>query len=167
MGTTPDLQAYPLCYFFVGKYLSLREEPTNFPADECPDIFRRYESLFASALETLAVTKEALKRRSEFNFDSGNANNLESGIATLRVVEALRLAKFQNICLVVPKKGLTCRGYRLREEPDQGMLRSQGNHETERRARRPVPCRPTVRKNTGEHLPGTSAAEVHGFGNAV
>ena len=167
MGATADLHTYPLCHFFIGKYLSLRDDPTNFQDNQFPDIARRYDNLFASALETLAATKEALKRWSDFSFDSGDANNLESGIATLRVVEALRLAKFQNICLVVPKKGLTCRGYRLREEPDQGMLRSQGNHETERRARRPVPCRPTVRKNTGEHLPGTSAAEVHGFGNAV
>jgi hypothetical protein len=104
MGTVPDLHAYPLCHFFIGKYLSLRKDPTNFPADQFPDTFRRYENLFASALGTLTVTKEALKRGSEFNFDSGDANNLESGIATLRVVEALRLAKFQNIRLVVPKK---------------------------------------------------------------
>jgi hypothetical protein len=104
MRATPDVHIYPLCHFFIGKYLSVREDPTNFPADQFPDIFRRYENLFASALETLAVTNEALKRRSEFNFDSGDANNLESGIATLRVVEALRLAKFQSICLIVPKK---------------------------------------------------------------
>jgi hypothetical protein len=104
MGTAPDLDVYPLCHFFIGKYLSFREDPTNFSADQFPDIFRRYETLFASALETLAVRKEALKRRSDFNFDSGDANNLESGIATLRVVETLRLAKFQNIRLVVPQK---------------------------------------------------------------
>lgn len=104
MGTSPDLHIYPLCQFFIGKYLSLQRDTTNFPADQFPDIFRRYENLFALALETLAVSREALKRRSEFNFDSGDANNLESGIATLRVAEALRLAKFQNIRLVVPKK---------------------------------------------------------------
>ena len=82
MGTTPDLHDYPLCRFCVGKYLLLQEDPTNFPENEFPEIFRRYENLFAAALETLATPKEALKRRAEFNFDSGDANNLEGGIAT-------------------------------------------------------------------------------------
>ncbi len=46
------------------------------------------------------MTKEAfLKGRSEFNFDSGDAQNLEGGIAILRVVEALRLKGFPNIRL--------------------------------------------------------------------
>ena len=69
--------------------------------------------MFESALEVLGLTKEALKSKSEFNFDSGDPANLESGIAVLRVVEALRIKKFRNIALVKPTKNapgadLTC-----------------------------------------------------------
>jgi hypothetical protein len=56
--------------------------------------------LFQSALQVLGLTKEALRSRPEFNFDSGDAKNLESGIAVLRVVNALRLEKFLNIALL-------------------------------------------------------------------
>ncbi len=112
MGT-PDLSAYPLCSYFLLGYLSKREDPTNFPPDEFPALFDRYEKVFERALQVLSLTKEALKSRSEFNFDSGDAANLESGIAILRVVKALRLEKFLNIALVKPTKNapgadLTC-----------------------------------------------------------
>ncbi len=101
----PDLSAYPLCSYFLSGYLSKKEDPTNFSPDEFPALFERYENLFKSVLHVLGLTKEALKGKSEFNFDSGDAANLESGIAMLRVVEALRLDKFLNIALVKPKKG--------------------------------------------------------------
>jgi hypothetical protein len=104
MAIAHDLSAYPLCSYFLSGYLSEKEDPDNFPADEFPDLLQRYENIFASALQVLSLSKEALKSRSEFNFDSGNAANLESGIAVLRVVEALRLEHFLNITLVVPKK---------------------------------------------------------------
>src|SRR5712692_3590377 len=109
----PDLNTYPLCSYLLSGYLSKKEDPTNFPPNEFPALFDRYEKVFESALQVLGLTKEALKSRSEFNFDSGDAANLESGIAMLRVVEALRLEKFLNMALVKPKKNapaadLTC-----------------------------------------------------------
>ena len=60
--------------------------------------------MFQSALRALNVTKEALKSRSEFRFDSGDAANLEGGIAMLRVILALQLEGFSNIALVTPPK---------------------------------------------------------------
>jgi len=109
----PELSSFPLASYFLREYLSKREDPVNFPLHELPDLFQRYYNVFASALQVLGLTKEALKNRSEFNFDSGNAANLESGIAVLRVVEALRLEKFLDIALVKPTKNasgadLTC-----------------------------------------------------------
>ena len=108
-----DLSTWPLCRYFLSGYLSKRNDPTNFPPDQFPELFDRYEKVFESALEVLGLTKEALKSKSEFNFDSGDPANLESGIAVLRVVEALRIKKFRNIALVKPTKNapgadLTC-----------------------------------------------------------
>src|SRR4029077_17320054 len=90
----PDLSKYSLCGYFLSGYLSQKEDRTNFPSDEFPAQLERYERLFESALAFLGLTKEGLKGKSEFNFDSGDAANLEAGIAMLRVVEALRLSKF-------------------------------------------------------------------------
>ena len=99
----PDTFAHPLCSCFLSCYLSKGEDAANFPPDEFPHLFARYEKLFDSALQVLGLTKDDLKRRSEFNFDSGDAANLESGIAILRVVEALRLSNFLHIALISPK----------------------------------------------------------------
>ena len=101
----PDSK-WPLCRYFLSGYLSSKAaDPENFPPDQFPEGFDRYEAIFGAALQTLGLTKEALKSKSEFNFDSGNAANLEGGIGILRAVEALRLAKFTNITFVTPKKG--------------------------------------------------------------
>lgn len=102
-----------MCTYFLSSYLSKREDPTNFPPAEGPALWDRYEKLFESALQALALPKESLKGRPEFNFDSGNAANLESGIAVLRVVLALQAEKFVNVTLVTPRKNapgadLTC-----------------------------------------------------------
>jgi hypothetical protein len=75
----PDLSAYPLCRYFLSGYLSKRDDPTNFPTDQLPTIFEKYEKLFASALKALDLTKEALKGRSEFNFDSVMPRILKAG----------------------------------------------------------------------------------------
>jgi hypothetical protein len=83
-------------------YLSKRDDPANFPSREFPEILDRYESLFGSALVALRLSKEAIRKRPEFNFDSGDAGNLESAIAVLRAVEALRLAGFRNVTLLNP-----------------------------------------------------------------
>lgn len=108
-----DLSAHPFCSYLLSGYLSKREDPTNFPPDEGPALWDRYETLFESALQVLALSKDALKKRPEFNFDSGEAANLESGIAMLRVVLALQAEKFLNVTLVTPRKNargadLTC-----------------------------------------------------------
>ncbi len=102
MGALFDLTAYPLCRYFLSGYLSKKTDPDNFPADQYPALFDRYEQLFQRGLTTLGLSKEALRRRSEFHFDSGDAGNLESGIALLRVVQLLHLLHFQNIALVIP-----------------------------------------------------------------
>lgn len=108
-----DLSAHPFCSYLLSGYLSKREDPTNFPPDEGPALWDRYETLFESALQVLALSKDALKKRPEFNFDSGEAANLQSGIAMLRVVLALQAEKFLNVTLVTPRKNargadLTC-----------------------------------------------------------
>jgi hypothetical protein len=101
MKLLPDLSAYPLCSYFLSGYLSkCKEDDLNFP--DQPGIFDRYEELLRSALQALGLTKKALRSKPEFNFDSGDAANLESGIAALRVVNALRLENFVNIALLKP-----------------------------------------------------------------
>jgi hypothetical protein len=102
--TPPDLSNHPLCKYFLSSYLSKGADQSNFPDDQFPSILDRYEKVFQSALEVLGVTKERLKKRTEFNFDSGDPANLEGGIAMLRVIEALRLAKFHKISLVKTPK---------------------------------------------------------------
>lgn len=100
-----NLNNHPLCNYFLAGYLAKKDDFVNFPAEEFPAILDRYEGVFDSALRTLGVAKEILRRKSEFNFDSGDAANLESGIAVLRTVEALRLEKFESITLVSPLRG--------------------------------------------------------------
>jgi ribosome-binding protein aMBF1 (putative translation factor) len=104
----PNLDSYPLCRYFLSGYLSMRDDPTNFPPGEFPHLLDRYEKIFQSALQTLGLKPEELRSRSEFKFDSGDAANLEGGIAILRVVEALRLENFLDIALVRTNKGM-CR----------------------------------------------------------
>jgi hypothetical protein len=100
----PDLSVYPLCKYFLSGYFDKGKDPTNFPPDQFPALFERYEEVFECALQVLGLTKEELKGRSEFNFDSGDAANLESGTAMLRVIRFLELNNFLNIALVKPKK---------------------------------------------------------------
>jgi hypothetical protein len=103
MKSPPDLSTYPSCSYFLSGYLSKsKEDDLNFP--DQPGIFDRYEQLFRSALQALGLAKEALRSKPEFNFDSGDAANLESGIAVLRVVNALRSEGFLNIVLLKPPK---------------------------------------------------------------
>jgi hypothetical protein len=101
----PDLDSYPFCRYFLSWYLSKREDSRNFPPEQFPELFGRYEKIFQSALDTLGLKREDLRNRSEFRFDSGDAANLEGGIAILRVIEALRLEKFVDIALVKNNKG--------------------------------------------------------------
>lgn len=101
----PDLSAHPLCNYFLSGYLSKCVDQTNFPSDQFPEILDRYEKIFESAIRILTLTKEQLKRKSEFNFDSGDAGNLEAGIAILRVIAALDRREFLNIALIAPIAG--------------------------------------------------------------
>lgn len=103
--TSIDSLRWPLCAYFLSGYLSKNGgDCENFPADEIPDGFERYERLFESGLKALGSTKESTKLKPEFNFDSGDPANLEGGIAILRTVEMLRITGFSNIALVKPKK---------------------------------------------------------------
>jgi hypothetical protein len=98
----PDPDAHPLCQFFLAEYLANCDDPANFPADEVPAIFDRYEGIFRSALSTLGISPQELKSRSEFDFAHADQGNFESGIAVLRAVEALRLEGFSKIALLKP-----------------------------------------------------------------
>jgi hypothetical protein len=101
----PKPETYPLSTYFLSEYLRTNpNDSENFPPDQFPDGFMRYEILFHDALVILVLSKEALKARQEFNIDSGDANNLESSIAILRVVIHLRQAGFSNISLITPKR---------------------------------------------------------------
>ncbi len=100
-----DLDDFPLASYFLGTYLSKCHDETNFPRREIATILDRYEALFESVLNSLSATREQLKARTEFNFDSCDAANLEGGVAILRVVQALRLRGFVDLTLVTPRKG--------------------------------------------------------------
>jgi Holliday junction resolvase len=100
-----DLSGYPLCAYFLSGYLQQRDDEDNFPKKQFPDIFGRYEAIFRDAMRVLGLNKEALARRSEFNFDSGSAQNLEGGIAILRSVVLLDNSGFTDIALVNPPNG--------------------------------------------------------------
>lgn len=100
----PDHRGHPLCSYFLKGYLSKHEDHTNFPPDQGLAIFDRYESLLRAALRALGCTKQDLRRRPEFDFDSGDPGNLESGIGVLRVAVALQ-RDFSEVSLVKPKKG--------------------------------------------------------------
>src|SRR5690242_20348153 len=97
-----DLKPFPLCDYFLSEYVANRADPTNFPAAESPRLLEQYEEVFRSALAALGLSKEALKRRSEFDFGDAPPANLESGIAVLRAVSALRLQQFSEITLLNP-----------------------------------------------------------------
>jgi hypothetical protein len=104
---SPDPAKYPLCVYFLSGYLKTNpNDAENFPSGEFPDGFFRYEALFHDALFHLKMTKEDLRARQEFNFDSGDANNLESAIGVLRVAIHLGQAKFSEITLIKSKQKL-------------------------------------------------------------
>jgi hypothetical protein len=100
--TVADPASHLLCEYFLSDYLANHDDPTNFPPAEVPALFDRYEEIFRSALSTLQISREQLKRRSEFDFAHADQGNLESGIAVLRAIEALRLQGFSNIALLKP-----------------------------------------------------------------
>jgi hypothetical protein len=103
--TTIDAATFPLCAYFFSGYLSRGEDATNFPPNQGVVLFERYENLLTLGLAALGLTKEALRSRSEFNFDSGDAANLESGMGILRTARALELKGFVNIAIVNPEAG--------------------------------------------------------------
>src|ERR1700686_4371082 len=91
---------YPLCSFFLKRYLSKKDDPVNFRPNDVPGVFQRHEKVFEDALRVLGITKEGLRKRPEFNFDSGDASSLESAIAILRVVVCLDMRGFTHIVLI-------------------------------------------------------------------
>jgi hypothetical protein len=97
-----DPESHPLCQLFLSEYLANHDDPTNFPPDEVPALFDRYEQIFRTALDTLRVSPEQLKGRPEFDFAHTDQGNFEGAIAVLRAVEALRLQGFSNITLLKP-----------------------------------------------------------------
>ena len=97
-----DLKPFPLCEYFLSEYVANRADPTNFPPAESPRVLEQYEQVFRSALDALGLSKEALKKRSEFQFGRATPQNLEGGIAMLRAVSALRLQQFSEISLLPP-----------------------------------------------------------------
>jgi len=100
----PDPKEYPLCGFFLTGYLQRRSDENNFPTDRGKAVFEKYELVLTKALKVLGITKEALRAKPEFNFDSGDISALEAGIAILRVANALHLMGHTNISLIKPPK---------------------------------------------------------------
>jgi hypothetical protein len=74
----PDPQKYPFSYFFLSGYLQNLTDEDNFPSGTGGAVFDRYEVVFGKVLEVLETTKEYLRLKEEFNFDSGNASKLEA-----------------------------------------------------------------------------------------
>jgi hypothetical protein len=102
---SPDPAKCALCAYFFSGYLKKNpNDAENFPPDQFPDGFIRYEALFHDALFHLKMTKEDLRARQEFNFDSGDANNLESAIGLLRTAIHLGQAKFSQVTLIKSKQ---------------------------------------------------------------
>ncbi len=100
MALLPDPSAYPLCGFFLTGYLTKKDDPVNFRPNDVPGVFQRHERVFEDALQVLGITKEALRKRPEFNFDSGDVSSLESASAILRVVVCLHRNGFTHIALI-------------------------------------------------------------------
>ena len=102
MTVPAALQNYPVASYFLSGYLSRNDDPSNFPPAEFPQLFQRYEDVIKAALDALELTKERLRTLSEFNFDSGDPNNLEAGMGVLRAVQALYLLGFRCIKILSP-----------------------------------------------------------------
>jgi hypothetical protein len=100
----PDPERHPLCAFFLTRYLQKCTDDDNFPFDRGEAVFDGYELVLVDALKVLGVTRETLRTKPEFNFDSGDISTLEAGIATLRVVNALNLMAHTDISLIKPPK---------------------------------------------------------------
>jgi Holliday junction resolvase len=99
-----DVTKFPLCSFFVSDYLSRRTDAANFPPDGGDKLLSRYEKIFESGISNFGLSEEKLKKRTEFNFDSGDPTSLEAGIAILRVAEVLRINGFKALELISPEK---------------------------------------------------------------
>jgi hypothetical protein len=97
-----DPESHPLCQLFLSEYLANHNDPKNFPPDEAPALFDRYEKIFRTALDTLRMSPEQLRGKPEFDFAHAYQGNFEGAIAVLRAVEALRLQEFSNITLLKP-----------------------------------------------------------------
>jgi len=104
VSTLPDPQNHPLSAFFLTQYVQKRNDEDNFPSAWGEAVFDRYELVFAEALKVLGITKETLRAKPEFTFDSGDISALEAGIATLRVANALNLMGHTKISLIKPPK---------------------------------------------------------------
>ena len=103
--STPDPKKHSLSAFFLSGYLQNLTDEENFPSGTGGAVFDRYELVFGKALQVLEMTKESLRSKEEFNFDSGDASKLEAGIATLRVVNALHVMGHTKITLISTPKG--------------------------------------------------------------
>ena len=69
-----------MCEYFLSGYLSKMEDKTNFRLDQFSVLFDRHEKVFEPALQVLGLSEESLKKKPEFEFDSGDLTNLESGL---------------------------------------------------------------------------------------
>jgi hypothetical protein len=99
-----EANKFPLCTYFLHGYLSRRTDTVNFPLVGGEELLSRYEQIFESGVSNFGLPKEKLKKRTEFNFDSGDPTSLEAGIAIFRVAEVLRLHGFGALELINPEK---------------------------------------------------------------
>lgn len=127
----PDPQKHPLSVFFLSGHLNKVADECNFPSGPGEAVFDRYEVVFGQALEVLQLTKESLRAKLEFNFDSGDSSKLEAGIATLRVVNALRLMGNTKITLIKLPKNAGGADICQRESQEEDLLRGEGSYKAE------------------------------------
>jgi len=100
----PNPQKHALSSFYLSGYLQKIADHDNFPQEKGEDVFDRYELVFFEALKVLGISKQSLRSKPEFNFDSDDVCNLEAGIAILRTVNALHLLGHKKISLITPPK---------------------------------------------------------------
>ena len=127
----PDPRKHPLSIFFLSEYLNKVADEVNFHSGPGDAVFDRYEVVFGKALEVLQLTKESLRAKSEFNFDSGDSSKLEAGIATLRVVNALQLMGNNEDHFDQATEERRGCGHCQRESREEDLLRGEGSYETE------------------------------------
>ncbi|MDA2912477.1 hypothetical protein MYX77_00695 [Acidobacteriia bacterium AH_259_A11_L15] len=105
------LESYPLCKFFLSQYVQKMTD-IDMQRDEAfhvsvkrillidTHLIREFEALISSSLQALGLSKEELKKSSEFNFECYNPTNLESFFGVLRAAIFLHEKGYTDLKLL-------------------------------------------------------------------